>query len=239
MTNAIAVIMPAYNEQEHITAAIASVIEAVKGYVEDYELIVVNDGSTDKTGELAEQLAQTNPHIKVLHNERNSGYSFTLFRGLKAATKPYATVFPGDNEISAQYLRDFAREAGKADLIIAYMCGTHRRSFFRRTLSQTFIFLMNLFFGLRLKGFNGATLYRTGEVRSLPICSSTGMTILAEILVRLIKSGSTYKEIPFEFLGIKDRKSRALRFQNFVECSKVVGVLLKEVYLTPQNLRRK
>ena len=90
--------------------------------------------------------------------------------------------------------------------------------------------ILNLIFGLRLKCYNGATLYRAEDLRTLDIKSSQGMTILAECLIRLIKSGSTYKEVPFDFIGRKGGSSQALRFKNFMECFQVIGILIRDVY---------
>ena len=147
------------------------------------------------------------------------------------AEKDYLTVFPGDNELTAAYLRTFLQEMGKADLIISYyLMSMKDRPLYRRIISHSFVFILNIFFGLRLKCYNSATLYRTADVRSLELKSSKGMTILAECLIRLIKSGSTYKEVPCDFISRKGVRSRALSLKNFAECFKIIFILLRDVY---------
>ncbi len=234
MSKAITVVIPAFNEEANIADAIHSVADAFSGFSEDYEILVVNDGSSDMTGQNAEAEAQKNKRVRVIHNEQNCGHAFTLNRGFKCASKDYVTVFPGDNEISALYLRTFLAQMGKADLIISYMVSMKNRPIYRRFISYSFVIILDILFGMRLKCFNGATLYRTEDVRSLEIKSSQGMTILAECLIRLIKSGATYKEVPFDFVGRKGGHSRALSFKNFMECFKVISILLRDVYFLKQ-----
>jgi len=230
VAKSITVVIPAFNEEANVADAIHTVQEAFRGYSDDYEILVVNDGSRDRTGEITEAQAKKDPRVRVVHNEQNSGHAYTLNRGYKSAAKEFVTVFPGDNEISAMYLRTFLQEMGQADLIISYMVSMKNRPVYRRILSNSFVIVLNILFGLRLKCYNGATLYRTKDLRTLDIKSSHGMTILAECLIRLIKSGATYKEVPFDFIGRKGGCSRALRFKNFIECFKVIGILMRDVY---------
>lgn len=234
MAKGITVVVPAFNEEANVADAIHTVEKAFKGYSQDYEILVVNDGSSDQTGQIAQREADKDPRVRVVHNEKNSGHAFTLNRGYKLASKDYVTVFPGDNEISADYLRTFLSEMGKADLIISYMVSMKNRPLYRRFLSHSFVIILNILFGLRLKCYNGATLYRTEDVRCLEIKSSQGMTILAECLIRLIKSGATYKEVPFDFIGRKGGTSRALSLKNLLECFKVVCILFRDVYFIRQ-----
>ncbi len=234
MSKGISVVVAAFNEEDNIAAAIESVHSGFKGFSENYEILVVNDGSIDKTGMIAELEAKKDARVRVVHNERNRGNAYSLFRGYQLAAKEYVTVFPGDNDLSASYLRDFLREMGSADILMTYMLSMQNRPLYRRILSRTFVCLLNTLFGLKVKNYNGAPLYRTADIRSLNVKSSQGMTLLAECLVRLLKSGATYKEIPSDFVGRKGGQSRALRPRNFVECFVVICVLIRDVNILKQ-----
>ena len=232
MPNGITVVIPAFNEEANVAGAILTVREVFAGYLEDYEILVVNDGSRDRTGEIAEAEAKKDSRVRVLHNKHNRGHAYSLNRWFKTAIKDYLTVFPGDNELTAGYLRTFLQEMGKADLIIShYISSMNDRPFYRRIISHLFVMILNIIFGLRLKCYNSATLYKTADVRSLELKSSKGMTILAECLIRLIKSGSTYKEVPCDFISRKGVRSRALSFKNLSECLKIVFILFWDVYI--------
>lgn len=239
MEKEITVIIPAFNEEKNISAAVDHVREAIEGVSDDYEIIVINDGSCDRTGEFAEKKALENPKVRVVHNEKNMGHGYTMARGLREARKKFATVFPGDDEISPSYLKSFMDEVGQADLIICYMLGSRNRPFYRRFISQLYVILLNLIFDLRLKCYNGATMYKTEDVKKITLTSSRGMTVLAELLIRLIKKGKTYKEIPFEFIGRKSGQSTALTFRNLAECFRVFWGLYKEMYWEKKNKNEK
>jgi glycosyltransferase involved in cell wall biosynthesis len=211
----ISVIIPAYNEEGNIAAAITSVIAAVREMVDDYEIIVVDDGSADATGRLAEQEARDNPRVKVLRNPRNKGFGCAYRHGLAAASKTYVGVFPGDNDMSALSLRDIIREIGAADVITSYMRSGQKRSLFRRCLSGIFVRLMNGLFGLRLKYYNGSFMSKTA---------------LAECLVKLIKAGYSYKEVCFEHKGRAHHCSKALRWKSVWQTGKFMVMLLMDVY---------
>lgn len=234
MDHGITVVIAAFNEEANLAEAIHSAQFAFKGYSNDYEILIVNDGSRDRTGEIADNFAKQDNRIKVVHNEQNRGQAYSLHRGYQLAAKEYVTVFPGDNDLSAMYLRAFLHAMGSADVLMTYMTNVGDRPWYRQLLSRSFVLLLNLMFGLRLKNYNGAPLYRTVDIRSLEIKSSQGMTFLAECLIRVLKSGATYKEIPSDFVGRKGGQSRALRFKNFAECFQVISSLIWDVHIRRQ-----
>lgn len=234
MNKGITVVVAAYNEEANIAGAIESLREGFRGHSEDYEILVVNDGSEDKTGAIAEGEAKKDKRVRVVHNEQNRGQAYSLYRGYQLACKEYVTVFPGDNDLSPLYLRDFLREMGKADILLTYMTNFNHRPLFRRILSRTFVHLLNFLFGLHLRNYNGAPLYKTKDIQAVTVTSSRGMTLLAECLVRLLSTGATYKEIPSDFVGRKGGRSRAVSFRNFVECFLVLRTLIRDVYILKQ-----
>lgn len=230
MPKEISIVIPAFNEEKNIVAAIDSVVSALSGIVDSYEILVINDGSKDRTGLLAEEKAKQNPQIRVLHNEVNGGYGFSLVRGIKAAKKFYISVFPGDNDMDGSSFRDIVKETGNADLIISYMGDMKNRSFLRRVLSRTFILMMNAVFGLRLRYFNGAFVCKREIIQSLSI-KGTGLAVVAECVVRMIKAGCSYKEVRFEHTGRKAGKSTALTMKSIKSVARTVGILIYDIHL--------
>lgn len=229
----VTVIIPAYREENNIEAAIDSAVESV-AQAPDYEIIVVDDGSPDQTGEFARLKAETNPRIRVASNASNQGFGYSFARGVKMATKAYVTVFPGDNDMSGQSLKELIKSRGGADLIITYMRKTEKRSLWRRVISGLFVTVMNTLFGLRLKYYNGAFICRRELLQSIPI-KSTGLSVLAECIVRLLKKGCSYKAIYFEHTGRKHHKSTALKWKSIRAVSRSVFVLAKDIYWTKDN----
>ena len=201
----------------------------VQSVTQDYEIIVVDDGSPDKTGDFARLKGQMNPNIRVAVNVTNEGFGFSFARGVKMAGKEFITVFPGDNDMSALSLKDLLEARGSADLVISYMQKNNKRSFFRRCVSKTFVLIMNLLFGLGLKYYNGSFICRTSLLKAIPI-KSTGLAALAECIVRLLKRGVTWRAIYFEHTGRRHEKSKAFNLKSVNAVSKTIWILWRDIY---------
>ena len=231
MNKSLSVIVTASNEEKNISVAIESVLSALQGLVDDYEIIVVDDGSKDDTRSLAESKAKQNPRIIVVSNETNQGFGYAFRRGLNLAHKTFVTVFPGDNDMSSQVFKDLIGELEDVDIVITYPLKTQKRSWMRKIISRLFVTILNGLFRLKLKYYNGPFLCKLETIRSVNLKSS-GLAMVAELLVRLIKSGHTYKEICFEHTGRKNEKSKAFTLKSIVEVTRTVLVLIKDVYFS-------
>ncbi|MFA5087877.1 MAG: glycosyltransferase family 2 protein [Candidatus Omnitrophota bacterium] len=227
----ITIIVPAFNEQRNISSAIDSIINALEGFPGDFEMIVFNDGSQDQTGEIAEGRAKGHPQIKIVHNDINRGYGYCYQKGLELSVMEYVGVFPGDNDMAWESLRDLVRNIGEADIIASYMSDMRRRSVLRRILSRLFTCLMNVIFHMKLRYFNGSFICRRKLLRSIPI-KAKSLVVIAECLVRLIKSGASYQEICFTHSGRKSERSKALYPKSIVAVLHDVFVLWTDIYLS-------
>lgn len=232
--SSVTIIIPAYKEEGNIEAAIDSAVAAAQGAGTDYEIIVVDDGSPDRTGEFARLRAESDPGIRVAVNATNEGFGYSFARGVKMASKDYVTVFPGDNDMAMSSLKDLIASRGSADLVISYMQKTGHRSLFRRAVSRSFVGMMNMLFGLRLRYYNGAFICRTELLRSISI-KSTGLAALAECLVRFLKKGTPYRTVYFEHTGRRHEQSKAFRFKSIRAVAKTIGILIKDIYFPPRN----
>ena len=119
MSNGVTIVIPAFREEGNIEAAIDSAQRVARKAALDYEIIVVDDGSPDKTGDFARLKAQTDPHIRVAVNAANEGFGYSFSRGVKMASKEFVTSFPGDNDMSARSLKDEYVQAGTSVEIVA------------------------------------------------------------------------------------------------------------------------
>src|SRR5712691_6710476 len=93
----ISIIIPAYNEEGNISGTVHEVLKALDNRFGGYEILIVNDGSRDHTGEVANALAAENSRIKAIHNSPNMGFGYSYRRGVQAATGDYIGFFPGDD----------------------------------------------------------------------------------------------------------------------------------------------
>src|SRR5438445_1398383 len=84
----LSVFFPAYNDSGTIASMVIRAVQAASELTPDYEVIVVDDGSVDATAEIADELARTYSHVRVVHHPKHRGYGGALQTGVRAATKP-------------------------------------------------------------------------------------------------------------------------------------------------------
>lgn len=224
----LSVIIPALNEEGNLAAAVSTVLGAIGDRFADYELLIFDDGSTDRTGAIADGLAAGNPHIRVLHNPRNMGFGYNYTRGVQLARMNYVTMFPGDNEIPGEAIQSILNAVGTADTVVPYISTPSVRGWSRRVISAAFVALVNALFGLRLRYFNGPCVHRRALLLSVPM-RTHGFAYMTAILVRLIRSGHAYVEVPMELQARQHGRSKAFRLKNILSVLRTLGELFWEV----------
>ena len=225
--NSISVIMPALNEESNLASSVAAVRTAFQGLCE-YEIIIFDDGSRDRTGQIADDLAAQDSRIRVVHNPTNMGIGFCYKKGVENARRDYVLMIPGDDETPAATIRAIGEHAGKTDLVITYTLNGHIRPPHRRIVSRGFTIMMNLLFGLRLRYYNGNCLIRTRLLRTIPLQAS-GFAYMAMVLTRLLKHGHDYVEVGILLQRREQGASKALRPKSFVSVGKSVLALAWEI----------
>lgn len=228
----LSIIIPAYNEEKNIEAAVKSAVDAVdanSGKISDYEILLFDDGSKDRTGEIADALARENPHIVVIHNRPNKGFGYNVFKGIEMAKMDYTVMTPGDNEILAESIKDIFSKIGEADIIAAYPANPESRHPFRRFLSKWYVNILNLMFGLRLRYYNGPNIIRTDLLKAnLP--STFGFAYAAEIMVKLLK----WRKASYVHVGMKTKPSpmmsTAFKRKNIISVFLTIFKLFFRIY---------
>jgi len=189
----ISIIVTAMNEQGNLGPTIESVLSVVGPRSWDYEIIIVDDGSTDRTGAIADELASSNDRIRVHHHSRNLGLDRAYLKGIELATREHIAWVAGNNIISADALEAIYSRIDDADMVISYPF-VDIRGAARRSVSWAFTAVLNALFAVRLRYYTGPCLYRAEVVKSVrPI--TRGSMIVPEILLRMIKLGQTYVEV--------------------------------------------
>lgn len=236
MGKSVSFIMPAYNEEKSIEAAVKAVVAKLFEYDFDYEILIFDDGSTDRTGEVAENLASKNSRIKVFHNHKNMNIGYNFSKGIELASKSFAGTLPCHNLIvpeSYDFIL-FAIEKYQFDVIVAYIANPQVRPLSRRFVSWFNTALLNLLFGFGLKYYH-LSFYRTDLLKKLPR-STQSYALMVELLVYALASGASYVEIPFFRMERGVGKSKALRFKNIVDIFKTYGRLFWRVRILKQKI---
>jgi dolichol-phosphate mannosyltransferase len=222
-------IIPALNEERVVGNVIDQVMEKIHaaGFA-DFEVILVNDGSTDRTGAVMEAAAQRYAKVRVLHNKKNLRFGNSYRRGLGEARCDYVMLLCGDGGLPAASLPPIFDRIGSADIVVPWMTNLRQiKSLRRYLLSRLYTMMMNLTFGFRLKYYNGLAVHRRDLLRAIAITSG-GFGFQAEIMIKLLKSGCTYVEVAVR--GAEEKKhSVALRPRNLVSVARTFAHLVLEL----------
>lgn len=191
----ITITIPAFNEEESIAFVVKNSLRDLPKYFNDYEIVIVDDGSTDKTGEIADQLAKKNKRVRVVH-QKNNGYSSAVLAGIKTATKEYVAYVPADGQFLVADMRHCFEEIGKADLILGYRGGRQDYTTRRVIFSYGYLLLLLFLFDIKYMDVGWVNIWRTNKVQKMKLTCSQGIFILTEILVRFKKKGLKIVEAP-------------------------------------------
>jgi glycosyltransferase involved in cell wall biosynthesis len=213
----ISVIVPALNEERNIAEAVKEVHRAVKGRFSDYEILLFDDGSTDRTGAIMDEIAASDPRVRVTHNPTSRNLGGVYKQGVEMASFDYVVMMPGDNENPSSAMLPAFDAIGRADIVVPYV-QREGRPRARRAASRAYVALMNAAFGLHLRYYNGTVIHRTANVRAIRI-ETDSFAYQAEALVKLLRQGKTFVEVPVELPPSRGGESKAFRPKN------VLGVL--------------
>lgn len=195
--DSITIMIPALNEENNIEAAITTVSAIASRCTSDYEIIVIDDGSSDKTRVIADAIAKKNTAIRVICHSRNTGLGSCFQDAIGQASKTYFCGYPGDGDVSSQSFARLLALRHPNTAIFPYLSNQKDRPIVRRVMSKLYTKLLTVLFGVKLRYFNGYFLAETAVLRRLLPLLSTSHTVHAEIVIRLIQSGQSYREIPF------------------------------------------
>ncbi len=181
-----------FNEEGNIEHAVTSALAVLAGVTDQYEVIVVNDGSRDSTGAVADRLAATNPHVRAVHHPENRGYGCAVRSGLAAARYPLVVLADGDNQFDLGELAVLFRGLGTSDIVSGYRITRHDPA-----LRPLYAFMYN-----RVARHCGFKVFRRALVeRLLPELRSTGALINVEILARARQRGARVTEVGVHHYG--------------------------------------
>jgi glycosyltransferase involved in cell wall biosynthesis len=188
--------LPCFNEEQNVERTVRESVAALSEVADDFEVIVVNDGSRDRTGEIAERLAAENSHVRVCHHEQNRGYGGALRTGFLAAHKDLVCFMDADGQFDVREISDLLSLADKADIVNGFRIN-RRDPFFRSLNAFLFNRLVRLLFGLKVTDLNCAfKLYHRRVVNAIaPQLESNGAFINAEMLIRAKKAGFSIVEV--------------------------------------------
>ena len=224
----VTILVPCKNEEANVTDTLDTALAAMAELQRSYEIIVVDDGSTDRTSAVVEEYQAKHPGVPVIlrRNPRNYGLSRSFVDGAFAGRGKYYRLLAGDNCEPKETIVTILSKMGEADMIVPY----HRErtgSLLRVSISRFYTFLVNLFSGYQLRYYNGNPLFRRDHVmRWHPY--SYGFGFQADLVTRLLDEDATYVEVPI--VAIRREKggpASYLKPRNFVSTAHSLYEILR------------
>jgi glycosyltransferase involved in cell wall biosynthesis len=193
----ISLVMPAHNEADNIEPTVAEAVPALGAVSDDYEIIVVDDGSKDDTAGVTRRLMETEPHLRLVQHPVNKGFGAAVLTGFTSATKDWILYTDADRQFVLAELTTFMPFIDKADLIAGYRA-PRRDPFLRVLYGKGWSMLCTLFFGYTVRDVDcGFKLLRREIIDQLADkIASRGATFSIEWLVRAKRAGYRFVELP-------------------------------------------
>jgi glycosyltransferase involved in cell wall biosynthesis len=184
----VSVFFPCYNEQENVGRTVENALGVLETLDADFEVIIVEDGSSDGTGRIADEIARRDARVRVVHHPRNLGYGAALQSGFKAATKELVFYTDGDGQFDVKEMPPLLELMDRYDIVSCYRLN-RRDPFARKINGWAWTKLVCLLFGLKVRDIDCAfKLYKRAIFDHIEL-SSTGALIDAEILARAVRKG--------------------------------------------------
>ena len=220
-----------YNEQDYIVDTLNSVCAALLPLDLSYEIIVIDDGSTDRSSELVQHYIDEHPDVRIVfrRNARNKGWAQNFIDGAFIGKGKYYRTICGDNALTIEFIREVLKPLGRADIIIPYYVDAEGKDLFRRAISRIYTALVNLVSGNRLHYYNGLPIHRRYNVMRWHT-NTRGFGFQADILCLLLAQGASYIEVATTTVETRQSASNALTWRNMVSVAHtLIDILLRRI----------
>lgn len=195
MNTSFSVVIPAYNEEGNIAWIVKDTLKKLPKYFKNFEIIIVNDGSTDNTGQIADQLSKKSKFIKVIH-QPNGGYSKAMLAGIKITAKEFVAYMPADGQFLIEDMRHCFEVMQKSDLILGYRGGRPDYTMKRVIFSYGYLLLLLILFDIKYMDVGWVNIWRNSKLKKIDLSGTGGIFILTEIVIKFKKRGYKINEAP-------------------------------------------
>ncbi|MBI1812966.1 glycosyltransferase family 2 protein [Candidatus Peregrinibacteria bacterium] len=184
----VSLVVPAYNEEDSISSTVSRCLKILREIVNDYEVLILDDGSTDSTSTEMECIQREDPeHVRLFRHATNRGIADTFEELYRRATKDIVFLVPADGEFPPEILPECLPLLDRYDIIICRR-RIKRYTLYRRVLSALYELLPRFLFGVNLYDAGSVKCIRSSVVRSVPV-RSRSVFVEAERLILAAKRG--------------------------------------------------
>jgi glycosyltransferase involved in cell wall biosynthesis len=224
----VTVIVMAFDEVNTLEAVVGEIDRATRELEMPYELVVIDDGSSDGTAVIADRLSRQLPRVRVIHHEVNRGLGEVYRTGFAAALGRFVTFFPADGQFPPAIINRFLLQIEEADIVLGYLPNRHS-SLLAKSLSLAERVLYRLLFG-PLPRFQGVIMFKRKLLDELELRSTgRGWTVLMELIVRASREGYRLVSVP---TAVRPRMSGKSKVNNL----RTIWANLKQVVALRRHL---
>jgi glycosyltransferase involved in cell wall biosynthesis len=235
LTNSsITVFLPAFNDEQSIAALVTNALATLSSLSDDFEVLVVNDGSSDSTHAVLDRLASQFPNVNVIHHERNLGYGAALRSGFTHASKELIFYTDGDGQYDVRELAVLYPLMTRTVSVVNGYKIKRSDNRARIVIGALYNWLARVLFNLPIRDVDcDFRLMRRQAVQELDLVSSSGV-ICVELVRKLAVAGCLFVETPVHHYSRKHGRSQFFTFRRIAKTAVDFFMLWLTLVLRPQ-----
>lgn len=231
----ISVFFPVYNDEKTVQKVTIKALRVLKEIADKYEVLIINDGSPDLSGEIADKLAEEYPFVRVIHHEVNKGYGAAIKTGLENTKYEWVCFTDGDDEYDLEDLKKMILLKNYYDLIITFRY-IKLYSTFRIFISGIYNKVFRFLFKTNYRDIStGLRLIRKDVIDDLKLISDSPF-IGAEITVRTMLKGYRVGEMGIQTFPREFGKGASVSFKNIIKTIKDMRRVYSDIFSPHYNL---
>ena len=234
LSTPISLCMPCYNEEEVIREVLSGALAVLPEFLEEFELVIVDDGSADATAEVVSRFAERDPRVRLVRHEQNRGYGAAVATALRAADGDYVFFTDGDGQFNLLDLPQLLVEMPKSDVVIGYRYNRADHQL-RSFNAKGWNWIIRSTLGVRVRDLDCAFKIFPRRVIDRLMLDSEGACISAEILAQCVHGGVSIREVPVNHFPRSVGEATGANLRVIAKAFRELPVLWKYRSMKPWN----